>query len=160
MTLAGVLQSLARDPASIIWVPHQGAAPALADLAAGGIDLVVCAPAEARGLVEAGRIRPLVIIDGQRHRMWPEVPTLREVTGGDWNALAWGGVAGPRGLPDDVVATLTETLGRIAGMEEYLDLLERRGTGAVYRDAAGFGAYMAESDARFGEAMRAVGLSR
>ena len=67
-----------------------------------------------------------------------------------------------REVASGVKEVLRERLqrGRIAGMEEYLDLLERRGTGAVYRDAAGFGAYMAESDARFGEAMRAVGLSR
>ena len=159
VTLAGVMASLDLDPAAVTWVPQQGAAPALADLAAGGIDFVVCAPAEARGLVDAGRIRPLAVIDVERHRLWPEVPTLREATGADWNALAWGGVAGPRGLPDEVVVTLTGTLERIAAMDEFRDLLERRGTGAVYRDAAGFGAYMAQSDASFGEAMRAVGLA-
>ncbi|MAG72509.1 MAG: tripartite tricarboxylate transporter substrate binding protein [Vicinamibacterales bacterium] len=158
VTLAGVLRSLARDPGAVTWVPHQGAAPALADLAAGGVDLVVSAPAEARGLVDAGRIRPLVVIDTERHRLWPDVPTLAEATGSDWNALAWGGVAGPAGLPADVVATLQATLGGIARSEEFIELIERRGTGAIYRDAGGFREYMAASDASFGQAMAAVGL--
>lgn len=58
----------------------------------------------------------------------------------------------------NVVATLRATLERIAGSTEFIELIERRGTGAIYRDADGFGDYMAASDASFGEAMAAVGL--
>ncbi|MDP7295266.1 MAG: tripartite tricarboxylate transporter substrate-binding protein, partial [Vicinamibacterales bacterium] len=86
------------------------------------------------------------------------LPTLAEATGSDWNALAWGGVAGPAGLPADVIAMLQATLARMARSEEFIELIERRGTGAIYRDADGFREYMAGSDASFGRAMSAVGL--
>lgn len=160
VTLGGVLTSAGLQPSDVTWVPHQGAAPALADLAADGIDFVVCAPAEARALMAAGRVRAIAVIDERRHPALPDVLTLAEAVGSDWAVVAWGGVAGPRGMPDAVVTRLSDTLARIAETDEFLGLLEKRGTGAMYRDPVGFREYMAESDASFGQAMRAMGMAK
>ena len=160
LTLAGILQSIGRASTDVTWVPHQGAAPALTDLAAAGLDFVVCAPAEARVLVEAGRLRALAVVGEERHPFFPDVPTLREIAGSDWDVVAWGGVAGPVGMPEAVVATLSSILRDIAEMEEFQTLLRARGTGAMYRGPEGFRTYMVESDASFGSTMTAVGLAK
>lgn len=159
LTLGGMLTSAGLQPSDVTWVPHQGAAPALADLAADGIDFVVCAPAEARALIAAGRVRAIAVIDERRHPMLPDVPTLAEAVGSDGAVVAWGGVAGPRGMPDAVATRLSEALEQIAETDEFKGLLEARGTGAMYRGPAGFRDYMAESDRRFGRAMRAMGMA-
>ena len=57
LAIAGMLKGLSIDPASVPWVPSQGAAPGLQDLVAGGVDLVPCSIPEARALIDAGKVR-------------------------------------------------------------------------------------------------------
>ena len=60
--LAGMLVDAKLAGNAIGWVPSQGAAPGLQDLVAGGVDVASCSLPEARALVEAGKIRPLVLM--------------------------------------------------------------------------------------------------
>jgi tripartite-type tricarboxylate transporter receptor subunit TctC len=46
-------------PNQVAWVPSNGAAPAMQDLAAGGIDVVTCSVPEARAMIDAGRAKSL-----------------------------------------------------------------------------------------------------
>lgn len=55
--------------------------------------------------VDAGRLRLLATLGQQRSRRWPQVPTLREL-GFPIVAMSPYGLAGPRGLPDEVVKVL------------------------------------------------------
>lgn len=55
--------------------------------------------------VDAGRLRLLATFGAQRSKRWPQVPTLREL-GFDIVAMSPYGLAGPRGLPPNVVAVL------------------------------------------------------
>ncbi|HSV59062.1 MAG TPA: tripartite tricarboxylate transporter substrate binding protein [Variovorax sp.] len=55
--------------------------------------------------VDAGRLRLLATLSKERSRRWPQVPTLREL-GFDIVAMSPYGLAGPRGLPDEVVTVL------------------------------------------------------
>ena len=56
-----------------------GAATALTDLAAGGIDFVSCSMPEAEALIKAGRIRSLVFFSPKRAPNFPDV-LQREVS--------------------------------------------------------------------------------
>ena len=102
LALAGMLQSVGIDPAAAPWVPSNGAAPAMQDLAAGGIDFVTCSVPEARSMLDAGKARSLAVMSPQRNGVFPNVPTLKEATGSDWTIAAWRGIAAPKGLPKDV----------------------------------------------------------
>ena len=84
------------------WVPSNGAAPAMQDLAAGGLDLTTCSVPEARAIIEAGKARSLAIMAPARNPAFPNVPTLKEAMGIDYATGAWRGIAGPKGLPADV----------------------------------------------------------
>lgn len=55
--------------------------------------------------VDAGRLRLLATFGAQRSARWPQVPTLREL-GFDIVAMSPYGLAGPRGLPPEVLAVL------------------------------------------------------
>ncbi len=160
LTMAGMLEAMGSDPTAVTWVPHQGAAPALADLAAGGIDVVVCALAEARSLLDAGRVRALAVMGDRRHPLYAEVPTLREAVGRDYAVVAWGGVAGPPGLPTTVVDRLVEALRVVHASSELQELFAARGTGARFEDPQAFGESMAASDESLGELMTAIGMAQ
>ena len=77
-----------------------------------------------------------------------------------WNAGAWRGIAGPKGLPEDVADRLAATLKKIFEGKAYQDFLTSRGFGALYAGPADFGKFMAEKDQSFGVAMKAVGIAK
>ena len=57
LAIAGLLRDQKIDPASLPWVPSNGAAPGLNDLVAGGVEFVPCSLPEARALIEAGKVQ-------------------------------------------------------------------------------------------------------
>jgi len=145
---------------AIGWVPSNGAAPALQDLLAGGIDVVSCALPEARALIEAGRVRPLLLMGEQPDRVFPDVPLYRDASGKHWNAGGWRGIAAPHGLPQDISDTLGAALKQIYEGKPYQDFLASRGFGALWGDAQAFAAFMTRADAEMGVVMKAVGLAK
>jgi tripartite-type tricarboxylate transporter receptor subunit TctC len=159
LALAGMLDEAGIDPDAAPWVPSQGAAPGLQDLVAGGVDIVPCSVPEAQALLEAGRVKSLAVMSEERNPAFPDVPTLKEATGLDWTVAAWRGIAGPKGMPPEVVDTLVPVLQGIYESQEFKDFMAQRGFGLVWRDPEGYRQWMAESDEALGEVMKAVGLA-
>jgi len=159
LALAGMLQEAGIAPDAAPWVPSQGAAPAMQDLVAGGVDIVTCSVPEAQALLEAGRAKSLAVMSEERNPAFPDVPTLKEATGLDWTVAAWRGIAGPKGLPDEVSQKLVPLLKQIWEGQEFRDFMAQRGFGVVWRDPEGFGQWMAESDESLGAVMKAVGIA-
>ena len=160
LALAGMLRDLKVDPASVPWVPSNGAAPAMVDLAAGGIEFVTCSLPEARALIDAGKARPLAIMAKDPAALFPNVPTLKAATGSDWTIGAWRGMAGPKGMPADVQNKLAVSMKKIYDSKEYRDFMGQRGFGMLYADAQGFGQFMAKGTDDMGVVMKALGLAR
>jgi tripartite-type tricarboxylate transporter receptor subunit TctC len=160
IALAGMLQSAGIAPANVPWVPSQGAAPAMQDLAAGGIDIVTCSIPEARAMIEAKKAVGLAVMDDKRNPIFPDVPTLKEATGSDWSVAAWRGIAAPKGLPADIATKLGTALKKVYDSKEYKDFMAGRGFGVVWKDAKAFEAFLAKSDADFGKLMKDLGLAK
>jgi tripartite-type tricarboxylate transporter receptor subunit TctC len=160
LALAGMLSSVSADPASVPWVPSNGAAPAMQDLAAGGIEFVTCSLPEARSLIDAGKARPLAVMASQPAGLYPNVPTLKAATNSNWTIGAWRGLAGPKGLPADVQARLGPAIKKIYDSKEYKDFMSQRGFGVIYADAKGFGDFMSKGDTDMATVMKALGLAK
>ncbi len=160
LALAGMLQAAGIAPDAAPWVPSQGAAPAMQDLVAGGVDIVTCSVPEAQALLEAGRAKSLAVMSDDRNPAFPDVPTLKEATGLDWKVAAWRGIAGPKDLPDEVTQKLVPLLEKIWNGKEFKDFMAQRGFGLVWRGPDGFEQWMAESDESLGKVMKAVGIAK
>jgi tripartite-type tricarboxylate transporter receptor subunit TctC len=160
LALVGWMKAMGLPANQIGWVPSNGAAPAMQDLAAGGLDLTTCSVPEARAIIEAGKARSLAIMAPARNPSFPDVPTLKEAMGIDYSTGAWRGIAGPKGLPADVSAKLTASLKKVYDSKEFKDFMSNRGFGTIWGDAAEMAAFMDKGDAQMGEAMKAAGLSK
>ncbi len=160
LALAGMLRDAKIDPASVPWVPSNGAAPGLQDLVAGGVEFVPCSLPEARSLIDAGKVRSLAIMDSQRSALYPNVPTLKEGTGSSWGTGAWRGIAAPKGLPADVAARLEASVKKAYDSKEYKDFMAQRGFGMLWGNSAEFARFMAKGDADMKAVMTAVGLAK
>jgi tripartite-type tricarboxylate transporter receptor subunit TctC len=160
LALVGWVQSLGLQPNHVTWVPSNGAAPAMQDLAAGGIDIVPCSLPEARPMMDAGRAKSLAILAPQRHPQFPNVPTLDEQMGPHTSVGVWRGIAGPKNLPADIQSKLIATLKQVYESKEYKDFMSGRGFGVQWAEGPEFGRFMDESDAKMGEAIKAAGLAK
>ena len=160
LALAGMLRDAKIDPATVPWVPSNGAAPGLQDLVAGGVEFVPCSLPEARSLIEAGKVRSLAVMDSQRSALFPNVPTLKEATGSNWGTGAWRGIAAPRGLPADIAARLEASVKKAYDSKEYKDFMAQRGFGMLWGSSGEFARFMAKGDADMKAVMTAVGLAK
>ena len=160
LALAGWLGAMGLRADHVRWVPSNGAAPAMQDLAAGGLDIVTCSVPEARAIIEAGRARSLAIMAPERNPQFASVPTLKETLGIDYSVGAWRGMAGPLNMPAEIAQALTAAMRKVWNSQEFKDFMNARGFGMVWGDAAGLSAHMERTDATLGAAMRAAGLAR
>jgi tripartite-type tricarboxylate transporter receptor subunit TctC len=158
LAIAGMLRSLAVDPAASPWVPSNGAAPGLQDLVAGGIEIVPCSLPEARSLIDAGKVRSLAVMDAKPAALYPNVPTLKAATGSDWTLAAWRGIVAPKGLPKDISDRLLAALEKVHKSAEFNDFMKQRGFGVTWMPPAEFAAFMEKSSNDLGAVMKAVGI--
>lgn len=158
LAMAGMLKDVGIDTSSVPWVPSTGAAQAMNDLVAGGVEFVTCSLPEARALIDAGKARPLVIMSDKAFSLYPNVPTLQAAANSKWTLGAWRGVAAPRNLPPDTQAKLGSALKKIYDSKAFQDFMASRGFGITYADAKAFEQFMLRGDADMGATMKSVGL--
>ena len=158
--LAGWLLSEDLAPDHVTFVPSQGAAPGLADMVAGGVDIVPSSLAEGRSMIDAGRVKPLASMSAERQAMFPDVPTLKEGTGSDWTLAVWRAVVAPKGLPEDIKAKLIGAVETAYNSEEYQTFMKDRGFGVRWAAGEEATKIVAEDDAALGEVMKKAGLAK
>ena len=160
LALAGLMNDTKVPQSAIPWVPSQGAAPAMQDLVAGGVDVVTCSLPEARALIDAGKAKPLAVMDSKPSALFPKVPTMKEAAGSGWTVSAWRGIAGPKGMPADVQAKLVAAIRKIWDSKEFKDFAASKGYGMEWAPGAEFASFMAKGDADMGVVMKAAGLAK
>ena len=160
LAIAGLLKEQGIDPSALPWVPSNGAAPGLQDMVAGGVDVVPCSIPEARAMIDAGKVRPLAIMDPTPSALYPKLPTLKQELNTEWQIAAWRVIAAPKGVPVDVQRILVVALKKVYDSRDYKEFMASRGFGVVWADPALTASFMAESDRNLGAALKAVGLAK
>jgi tripartite-type tricarboxylate transporter receptor subunit TctC len=160
LSLYGMLRDLKIDPRTVAFVPSVSNAAGLLDLVAGGVDMVPGSLPEARALIDAGKVRSLVVMDPKPPALFPNVPTLKQAVGSEWTSGAWRGIAAPKGLPKDIEQRLTIAVKKAYESKAFKAFMDSRGFGMVWMPPAEFAAFMAKSDAQMKALMQAVGLAK
>jgi tripartite-type tricarboxylate transporter receptor subunit TctC len=88
------------------FVPYRGAAPAMQDLVAGQIDLMLDQASNAIPHIRAGRIRAYAVTSKSRLGAAPEIPTVDEAGLPGFYVSVWHGLWAPKGTHKDIVAKL------------------------------------------------------
>jgi tripartite-type tricarboxylate transporter receptor subunit TctC len=86
------------------FVPYRGAAPAIQDLVAGQIDLMISDPVVALAQVRAGTIKAYGVTTKTRPLSAPDIPTLDEVGLPGFEISQWHGLWLPKGTPKNIIA--------------------------------------------------------
>ena len=88
------------------YVPYRGTAPAMTDLIAGQIDLIVDQTSNSISQVRAGAIRAYAVTDTKRIESAPDIPTTDEAGLAGFHMTLWSGLWVPKNTPKDIVAKL------------------------------------------------------
>ncbi|MBM3523795.1 MAG: tripartite tricarboxylate transporter substrate binding protein, partial [Alphaproteobacteria bacterium] len=144
-----------------VMVPAAGAAASLQDLASGGLDMVMASLPEAKALIEAGKLRPLMVISTSRQGApFQNVPTAKEAVGIDHEGGAWRAVAAPKALPADITKTLETTLEKIWKSDEFQNAMKQRNFGLKWMSSAQTLEFMKGHEKSLAETIVAVGLAK
>ncbi len=103
----------------MVHVPYRGAGPAMNDIVAGRMDMIITTPPAVVGMVQQGAVRALAIASTQRHPMMPDVPTTAEAGLPGFELDAWFGIYAPAGTPDAAVQRLAEAIRGVVATEAF-----------------------------------------
>jgi tripartite-type tricarboxylate transporter receptor subunit TctC len=159
IALGGLLKEAGIDPNRVLWVPSQGGAPALQDVAAGGVTMFTGSPVEAQALLDDERVKVLALMANDRSASFPDVPTTTE-QGLDWDYANWFALVAPKGIPEDRRAVLFEAAKRAHARPEVQNLLKQRGIMPVWDEPGAFDAVVADFVAKGKDVLQALGVAR
>jgi tripartite-type tricarboxylate transporter receptor subunit TctC len=93
------------------FVPYRGTAPALNDLVAGQIDLIVDQASNSMQQIRAGKIRAYAVTAKTRLPAAPDIPSVDEAGLPGFHMTLWNGLWVPKGTPKDAIAKLNAAVG-------------------------------------------------
>jgi tripartite-type tricarboxylate transporter receptor subunit TctC len=141
--LESLKESLGLD---IIHVPYKGAPPIITDTMAGQITIGAPGLPPTIGGIRSGKLKLLAVWGPARVATFPDVPTVREVTGNPSleGIPTWYGFLLPAGVPKEIAAKLEQAI--VAGLRdpEVAKKLTEAGASVVAETSAAF----AESNRR------------
>jgi tripartite-type tricarboxylate transporter receptor subunit TctC len=156
--LIGELFRLAAG-AEMIHVPFRGTAPAINDLLAGQVQMLVDNLVSSRPYVEAGKLRALAVTSAARSPYLPEVPTTIESGFGTLKADYLQGLYAPAGTAPGTVKKLNESVNHALDSTEIRAALERFGAEAEPLSVSDFAALMVARWRNSAQTIAAAGLT-
>lgn len=111
----------------MVHIPYRGAAPALADLMGGTVDLVNADVPVLKPYVNEGRIKALVIYDTKRSPHLPDVPTAAEAGMPELQMTNWYGVLAPAGISSEIKDKYERALAQVVRQPEVAERLAAAG---------------------------------
>jgi len=88
------------------FVPYRGTAPAMNDLVAGQIDMIIDQTSNSIAQVRAGTIRAYAVTDDKRVASASDIPTTDEAGLPGFHMTLWSGLWVPKGTPKEIIAKL------------------------------------------------------
>ncbi len=108
-------------------IPYpKGTADIAAAIAGGHIDATLADPSSFRTQVEAGKLKILAVMADKRTKMFPDVPTFKEL-GHNMAIRAWATLVAPKGTPADVLKVLRDSAARVAATDNFADYFLKQG---------------------------------
>jgi tripartite-type tricarboxylate transporter receptor subunit TctC len=138
-------------------IPYAGGSPAFNALLAGEIQAVFATPIPTRGFIKEGQMRPIAVTTASRSKLFPDVPTLKEL-GIDVVDQASYGLAGPKGLPRPIVDYLNRELVKAMNDPETKKYIEGLGGEVVGSSPEAFAKWLQDNTSMWRTLAPTLGL--
>ncbi|MEJ8821565.1 tripartite tricarboxylate transporter substrate binding protein [Variovorax humicola] len=108
-------------------VPYKGSGPALMDVLAGNVDLLMSSVPSAMNQIKAGKLRPLAVTSAVRSSSLPDVPTVAELGYKGFDVSTWYGIFMPARTPAEVVETVNRKINELLATPEMKAAIQAQG---------------------------------
>jgi tripartite-type tricarboxylate transporter receptor subunit TctC len=142
--------------AKMLHVPYRGIAPALSDLLAGRIHVLVDNMATAIEHIKSGKVRALGVTTSFRSPLLPDVPTIDESVPG-YEASSWYGVTAPKDTPPEIVNALNAEINALLTDRAVIDRFAGMGAATLPGSPADFSKLLADETDKWGRVVRFAG---
>lgn len=116
---------------NITHVPYKGSGPAMTDLVAGQVNMMVETASAALPFINAGQLRPLAVTTAKRISMLPNVPTAAESGMPALEVSSTFGVLAPTGTPAFIIDQLNAALAKLLVNPEVKEAFLKQGVYAA-----------------------------
>jgi tripartite-type tricarboxylate transporter receptor subunit TctC len=130
----------AREGVEWLPVPFRASNDCMTALLGGQLTFAIDTLISAAPQVKAGKVRALAVATAQRSKLWPDVPTTKEL-GYDLTIESPVGIGGPAGMSPTLVQTLQEAFKYAAERPSFVQMLENGALRPWYMPAAEFQKY-------------------
>ena len=138
-------------------VPYKGAAPAIADLLGGQIQVYFGNLPVTIPHAKAGRVRSLAVTSSKRAAIAPELPTVAEAGVPGFELTPWYGVVTRAGTPKPVVAKMNRDIVAILQSAEMRERITKAGAEPSGISTAEFAKFLKSESAKWGKLVRDSG---
>jgi tripartite-type tricarboxylate transporter receptor subunit TctC len=139
-------------------VPYRGANPALTDLIAGTVDVLLDNLPSSIEFIRGGKLRALAVTTDKRNAALPDVPTVADTVPG-YEASAWFGIGAPKNTPPEIIAKLNKTVNEVLADPKMQAKLADLGGIPMAGTPADFGKVMADETAKWEKVVKFAGAS-
>jgi len=142
---------------NMVHVPYRGAAPALADLLAGQVQVGFTTIGAVIEHIRTGKLRALAVTTATRSEALPDLPTVGEFVRG-YETSNWFGVGAPKATPAEIVDKLNKEINAaLADPKMQARLADFGGTPLIV-SPADFGKLIADETEKWAKVIRAANI--
>lgn len=134
-------------------VPYKGAGPALIDIIAGQIQLIITSPIAAGPHIASGKVRALATTGAKRNPALPDLPTVADTVPG-YEITQWWGLSAPAKTPRAIIARLHAETAKAISLPDVRERITRAGAEPVGGTPQAFDAFIAAEQQRLGNVIR------
>jgi tripartite-type tricarboxylate transporter receptor subunit TctC len=146
--------------ANLLHVPYKGVGAMVIDLMAGHVQVAIADLASLMQHVKSGKLRALAVCSSTRSPQYPDLPTIAEaVRLQEYETSGWQGIAGPAGLPPEIVKRLNEAFNKAQQAPEVREKLISNNLTPVGGSPDDFGNYVRNETAKWSRVAKAIDLS-
>jgi tripartite-type tricarboxylate transporter receptor subunit TctC len=142
---------------NLVHVPYRGAAPALADLLAGQVQVLFDPMPNPMEYIKAGKVRPLAITSAARSEMLPDLPTIGEFVPG-YEASFFFGIGAPKNTPAEIVNKLNKEINAALADPKTKARLNDMGGAVLSGSPAEFGKLLSDETEKWGKVIKFAGI--
>ena len=141
----------------MVHVPYRGSAPALNDLVAGNVPLMMDSMITGLPHVRSGALKGLAVSTAKRSSLAPDIPTVAESGIPGFEAFLWYGIVAPAQTPGDIVQKLGAEIAAAMKLPEIRERLIALGSEPADSNPASFAAFIKAEADKWGEVVKASG---
>jgi len=138
-------------------VAYKGGNPALQDLMAGNVDMMIIQP-NSPSQISSGQVRALAVSSRTRSPYYPDIPTVDEAGVPGYQSVAWYGLIGPKDMSPAVLAKISDAVMKACRSDSVKSVVANQGGEMVASTPQGFDDFIQAERKRYAPIVREAGM--